>query len=395
MNKSNTYCVMPHLGMALQNDSDFCCCNINSESWKNHKREVMYVYNSTLKSVFNNPSRKIIAASLDHGIQHSSCRPCWDSESVGNQSARQNFNKMFGDVEPSPDQPRVLIIKPGNTCNFACRMCNPETSSSWYQDAYNFEPTNLSFNEYTRQFETIRNSFNADHVEFWNELKSWIKNLLYIDIYGGEPFLSPAMFDLLEHGINIGCSKDVELQIHTNASIFNARYLDILKQYKKVNFRVSIDSHIPEQLEYIRHKADYDLVINNTIKFKKLLGESPNVNMKITNTVNTLNVLHVDQTTQWLTDTFKLPVAINIVYTPEYDIRHLPIPVKQYLIKNIQSTQVTSFLQQTIPDSDIEWARFCKITDRLDQLRKQSFSKTFPDWWTMLEPHWVKSADIL
>jgi hypothetical protein len=56
---------------------------------------------------------------------------------------------------------------------------------------------------------------------------------------------------------------------------------------------------------------------------------------------------------------------------------------------------VTSFLQQTIPDSDIEWARFCKITDRLDQLRKQSFSKTFPDWWKVLEPHWVKSADIL
>lgn len=386
---------MTHLGMALQNESDFCCCNVNKESWKNNKKEVMYVHNHPLKLAFDNPTKKIIAAKLDHGIQHQSCQQCWDLESVGNSSPRQRFNNKFGDIEPLPTQPRVLIIKPGNTCNFACRMCNPETSSSWYHDGYSLESPNLSFNEYTRQFETIRNSFNSDHVEFWDELKVWIKNLVFIDIYGGEPFLSPAMFDLLEHGIAIGCAKDIELSIHTNASIFNTRYLEILKQYKKVNFQVSIDSHIPAQLEYIRHKADYNQVIDNTVKFKKILGQSSNVNMRITNTITPLNVFNVDQTIQWLVDNLKLSVNVNIVHTPEYDIRHLPVPIKQYLIKNIKNTQVTNFLQQTIPGCDIEWPQFCKVTDRLDQLRKQSFAKTFPDWWKMLKPYWINSPDIL
>jgi hypothetical protein len=97
----------------------------------------------------------------------------------------------------------------------------------------------------------------------------------------------------------------------------------------------------------------------------------------------------VDQTTQWLVSNLELPVGINIVRTPEYDIRHLPVPIKEYLIKNTQATQVTNFLQQTIPGCDIEWPKFCKATDLLDQLRNQSFAKTFPDWWAMLEPYWV------
>jgi MoaA/NifB/PqqE/SkfB family radical SAM enzyme len=385
---------MPHVGLALQNESDFCSCNRNKESWKNNKKEIMYVYSHPLKSVFDNHSRKIIAASLDNGIQHKSCQVCWDLESVGNLSSRQQFNKAFGDLEPLPNQPRVLIIKPGNTCNFACRMCNSATSSSWYQDGYNFEPTNLSFNEYTRQFETIRNSFNKDHHEFWNQLKVWIKNLAYIDIYGGEPFLAPAMFDLLEYGVQLGYSKDVELQLHTNASIFNLNYLEILKQYKKVNFYVSIDSHVPSQLEYIRHKANFNQVVENTIKFKEVLSQASNVHVGITNTITSLNVLYVDQTTQWLTDNFKLPVVINIVQTPEYDIRHLPVPIKQYLIKNVKTTDVNNVLQQTIPGCDIEWPKFCRATDRLDQLRNQSFAKTFSDWWAMLKPYWINSENI-
>jgi MoaA/NifB/PqqE/SkfB family radical SAM enzyme len=391
MNKSNTYCVMPHIGLALQNESDFCSCNLNKESWKNNKKEVMYVHSHSLKSVFDNPTRKIIAATLDNGIQHKSCQVCWDLEKAGNSSSRQRFNNLFGDLEPMSNQPRVLVIKPGNTCNFACRMCNPATSSSWYHDGYNFEPTNISFGEYTRQFETIRNSFNKDHSEFWDELKHWIKNIVYIDIYGGEPFLAPAMFDLLDHGVKLGYAKDVELRLHTNASIFNLNYLEILKQYKKVHFHVSIDSHIPEQLEYIRYRADYSQVIDNTIKFKKLLSHATNVKMSITNTITPLNVFYVDQTIHWLVEYLQLSVNTNIVTTPEYDIRHLPVPIKQYLIENVKTADVNNFLQQTIPGCDIEWPKFCKATDRLDQLRNQNFAETFPDWWAMLKPHWIKS----
>jgi organic radical activating enzyme len=286
-------------------------------------------------------------------------------------------------------------------------MCNPVTSSSWYSDGYELEKANLTssswysdsqsrpvaditFNEYTKTFETVRNSFNGDNLEFWNTLKEWIANLVYIDIYGGEPFLIPAMFDLLEHGVNIGASQNIEINIHTNASIFNERYLKILGQYKQVSFHVSIDSSTPAQLEYIRHKSKFISVIENSKKFKEFIKNHPNISMTITNTITPLNVFYVDKTTKELSDMLELPIVINIVTNPEYDIRHLPIQVKQCLIENLSTSQVVNFLQQTIPGCDLEWPKFCQTTDMLDQLREQNFAETFPEWWTFLEPHWVK-----
>ena len=409
MDKSSTYCVMPHLGMALQNESDFCCCNLNKESWQSRKRETMHVYSHPIELAYKSHTRKMIGASLDNNQPHPSCQVCWDLETSGAESSRQKFNKMFGHLDPVPNQPRVLIIKPGNTCNFACRMCNPVTSSNWYQDGHKLELAGLTssswyaeprdpakivqltFNEYTRTFETIRNSFNPDNVEFWNTLKQWMANLVYIDIYGGEPFLIPAMFDLLQHGVDIGASSNIVINIHTNASIFNDRYLKILCQYKQVNFNVSIDSSDPAQLEYIRHKSNFINVMENSKKFKEFSKEHPNISMGITNTITALNVFYVDKTTEDLSKMFKSKIGTNIVTTPEYDIRHLPIPIKQYLINNLLNYQVVNFLKQTITGCDIEWPKFCQTTDKLDQLRGQSFAKTFPEWWKLLEPHWVKN----
>lgn len=409
MDKSNTYCVMPHVGMAFQNNTDLCCCNVNKASWQDKNRNTMFVYSHSMESAYKSHTRKMIAANLDNGIQHPSCQTCWDLESAGKESSRQKLNSKFGSVESLPDQPRILIIKPGNTCNFACRMCNPITSSNWYHDGYDLEKdglassswyenirstddvARLTFNEYTKTFETIRNSFNQDNKEFWATLKKWIENLIFIDIYGGEPFLTPAMFDLLEHGVNIGASKNITIGIHTNASINNTRYLEILSQYKEVSFHVSIDSAVPAQLEYIRHKADFETVIENSIKFKNYFKDYPNVKTNVTTTITPLNVFYVDTIIKDVTDLVGLsPIGMNIVTTPEYDIRHLPVPVKDYLINNVKEPTVVNFLKQTIPGCDIEWPKFCQTTDRLDQLRKQSFAEVFPAWWAMLEPHWVK-----
>ena len=400
---------MPHAGMALQNHSDFCCCNINKESWQDKKRNIMFVHSHPIELAYKSHTRKMIAANLDNGIEHPSCQQCWDYEAAGKVSTRQALNSKFSSVEPLPDQPRILIIKPGNTCNFACRMCNPLTSSSWYKDGHELEKeglgssswyddiripdevAKLSFNEYTKTFETIRNSFNQDNEEFWTTLKKWIENLVFIDVYGGEPFLTPAMFDLLEHGVNIGASKNITLRIHTNASIYNERYLEILSQYQSVSFNVSIDSAVPEQLEYIRHKAKFDTVIGNSKKFIDYFKNFSNVKTGVSLTVTPLNVFYVDDA---ITDIKKLigvaPTGVNIVTTPEYDMRHLPAPVKQYLIEHVKEPTTVNFLKQTIPGCDVEWPKFCRATDRLDQLRGQSFAKTFPEWWTILEPHWVK-----
>jgi MoaA/NifB/PqqE/SkfB family radical SAM enzyme len=393
--------------MAIQNESDFCSCNTNKQSWQNLKRTPMYVYTDKLDTVFNNHTRKILAATLDNGIKNSSCSACWDLESAGQQSPRLKYNKMFNNVQSMADQPRVLVIKPGNTCNFACRMCNPVTSSNWYRDGYELEKLNLessswyskekpqhiktiTFNEYTKTFETIRNSFNGDHEDFWQTAKDWLKNLVYIDIYGGEPFLIPAMFDLLQHGVDTGACKNITVSIHTNCSINNVKYLEILSHYKSVNFAMSVDSCDPAQLEYIRHHADSNCVIENINLFKRFFQSFHNVNTRITYTVTPLNIYYIDRDLEQIKKMFEIPVGINLVTTPEYDIRHLPHPIKNYIIDSVKSSIIVEFLKQTIPGCDVEWPKFCRATNSLDKFRNQNFREIFPDWWKLLEPYWIK-----
>jgi len=394
MSNSNTHCVMPHIGMAIQNNSDFCCCNVNRESWKNSQHEVMFIHKHGIKNSFRSYTRKIIAASLDKGIKHSSCQHCWNLEDSGADSPRNYFNKMFADLPVLPDQPQVLIIKPGNTCNFACRMCNPVTSTSWYSDAFELSDKQHSFHEFTKQFEVIRNSFDKDR-ELWQQLKIWIAEFKYIDIYGGEPFLTPALFDLLQHAVDSGYSYNISLNIHTNCSIFNQKYLEILTKFKKVSFHVSFDSHISQQLSYIRHKINVHETFQNAAKFIDYFKDYNNVSCSCTCTITPYNIFNIDEILDNLNQILNIPVTENIVTTDEFDIRHLPIPVKKQLMQNIKNPVIKNFLQQTIPGCDIHWPRFCEITDKLDTIRKQSFSAMCPDWYKILKPYWVNAKNNL
>jgi hypothetical protein len=284
-------------------------------------------------------------------------------------------------------------------------MCNPETSSSWYADGFELTKANLhssswqaeetnninslTFNEYTHTFENIRNSFNPDNEDFWSTMKEWIPNFEYIDIYGGEPFLVPAMFDTLDHGAKIGAAANVTLSLHTNVSRVNEHYAKILTHYKQVSLNLSIDSMVPDQFSYIRHKGNLDTTITNAKKFMEFFKPYSNVSLYITLTITPLNVFYIDQIKRELVDALALPVSVNIVTTPEYDIRHLPIPVKNLLISTLKDQKIVNFLKKTIPGCDIEWPKFCRATNKLDQLRDQSFNKTFPKWWDILESHWV------
>jgi organic radical activating enzyme len=393
MDKSSTYCKLAELGIAIQNFADYCSCNVNKQSWKDNQHNVMHVYSHPLKQAQHSYTRKIISTALNNGIKHPACNVCWDLEQAGGPSSRTLFNETLKHVDQLPNnQPRVVIIKPGNTCNMACRMCNPATSTSWYADAYQLEGTPGTFKEYTKTFETIRTSFSNNSMEFWDTLKEWSENLVLIDIYGGEPFLIPAIFNVLEHAVEQDYAKNISININTNASIWNQKYVDILKHFKHVNFKVSHDAVDRKQFEYIRHRSNFEQVEENIKKFRNAFKHYPNITITGVLTITPLNVYYSDTDVVELTKKFQIPFGENIVTTPEYDIRHLPIPVKQLLISQSKSAKIANFLKTTIPGCDTHWPEFCKVTDRLDVLRNQNFAETFPEWWNIIKPYWVQQC---
>jgi len=395
MLKSDTFCVMPHMGLAIQNDGDFCACNINNWSFTNRQQQVLFADKNTLAEAWSSPTRKMLAAGLDHGKTIESCRPCQDLEASGKISSRQRFNHMFGHLESLPDQPRVLIMKPGNVCNLACRMCNPATSTGWYNNAYQFAIEHDGFKgtqqEYTKRFESIRSAFDRDNP-IWETTEQWLPNLEFFDIYGGEPFLTPGLFRVLKTVADAGKSSKVSLRLHTNATIWNPAYLDTLVKYKYVKIGISIDSHVHKHLEYIRYPVDANVVFENLQRYKDWTANHPNTEINICVTVTPLNVFYIDEIKKNLAK-FGIIVGCNFVYSPpEYDIRHMPMSLKKIVAEKIlQDTATVNFMMQSIPEYisyDVNaWEWFWHMTKDLDRMRDQSFESTFPEFYELIKPY--------
>jgi len=356
----------------------------------------MFVHKDRPSKAWDSHTRDILQKTLDKGIQISECQHCWDLEDSGQSSPRQQFNELFKHIIPDPKQPKVFILKPGNTCNLSCRMCNPATSSSWYKDAHKMASEREGFigtlKDYTKNFEHIRNSFNQDNV-FWEEFVEWLPNIEFLDIYGGEPFLIDGLFKSLDKVAGKG-SENVSLQFHTNAQRVNNEYLNLLLDFKSVNIGLSIDSHIPEHMEYIRHGCEAETVYNNSQKIIDFAKNHDNINVAITLTVTTLNVFYLGEIIEEL-EKYGIMVTTNYVTGPdeEYDVRHLPQPVKQIITDRINKNSTclqrneTAFLNQTIPGCDIIWPKFWKTTKLLDNIRGQSFEETFPEYYEVLHQY--------
>ena len=388
MDQSKTYCVMPHKALALQNNGDFCVCNLNNMSFENKTREVMYAHNTSLKDAWNSHTRKMVSAALDRNRELSACSHCFDLEKSGSGSPRKNFNSLFGALPTLTTQPQVFILKPGNTCNLACRMCNPATSSGWYKDAHQLAVKNEGFvgtaTEYSKTFEHIRNSFNQDNTDFWDTFVEWLPNIVFVDIYGGEPFLTPALFSALERVADAGQSTNTSLNLHTNVTMFNPKYLEILSKFKSVKIGLSIDSDRPKELEYIRYPVKADTVFDNLQKFKQVSEKYSNITFGICLTATPLNVWRISDIEQNLNQ--YLPTYLNFVTSPgEYDVRHIPLLVRETIAS--RNPSVANFIMQTIPGCDVLWPKFWKHTSDLDQLRGQSFKDTFPEFYELIKPY--------
>ena len=392
---SPTYCKLSHVSLAVQNEGDVCVCNKNTQSFEDGKKNKLYLHEAGLARMWRSPTRKLIRAALDHGKRIPSCQSCWNDEDAGVKSTRQAFNEKLADVEPMEDQPRILILKPTNTCNMACRMCQPNTSTSLYQDFYQVEKEINSFagsfKDYTKQFETIRLGLGRQNEEIWTTFEQWLPNFAVLDIYGGEPLLAPAMWEKMITVADQGHASDVNVQFHTNGTIWNDDYVRILPKFKHVQIAVSIDSHNTDQLKYIRHQVDVDALYKNFERYIALSKEHDNITVNICFTVSVYNIWYADTILKEFAR-HGVSVTTNVVYGPDqYDFRHLPWEIKNIIVKrftgNSTCQTLISLLNHQLPGCDIWWPRLWQEIRVLDRTRNQSFAETFPEYYQALLPY--------
>ena len=133
----DTFCVAPWFQVRNRQDmTKTVCCLVDYLTEDPGTEELAPV------EYLNSPKILQMREQMANGVKVPQCRTCWKHEQHGDQSYRQMLNSFLEGkwldsyFKHKTDYRTDLVvmsdIKVGNTCNFACVMCNPQDSSMIY-----------------------------------------------------------------------------------------------------------------------------------------------------------------------------------------------------------------------------------------------------------------------
>lgn len=317
--ENGNFCMMPfvHFYKGTRGEVNLCCSAENSpKEWLEHI-DISKIWTDetyqTLRQMFVNGERS------DH------CRRCWEADDRGGGSDRQTFNNWFVnnapegfeiDIQKGNNQgiPFFLDLRPGNFCNFSCRMCFVGISSK--------------VNDYHREFPElvkVTGETQIDNKDWINieENFEYIKKLMpdvtWLKIAGGEPLFMPGVIKLLKWCVDNG-HVNMNLDITTNGSRSQGKILRWMQDFNDVNIQISIDG-IGATQEYIRQESKWEQIDNSYRKYLDM-GFKTNIltTVQLNNAYDLINVVHY-----WKQNGSQHVICFNFVEWPrEYKIDLLP-----------------------------------------------------------------------
>ena len=363
-----------------------------------------------IPAIINSDSFKEIRRQMVNGEVPIACKTCHDVELAGGKSKRQKDSHYNTDVDKStkPDGTikidlRNIEIRLGNYCNLKCRSCNAESSTSWINDFMKLKDE-VNFPSNYDELQTMDYT-NYDWVEdesFYNALIEHSPRIDQLHISGGEPFLVPKHFGLLDKLIESGMAKDLKIFYITNANYNFEKIkpaLEKLKHFGFVGISISVDDY-GDRNDYIRKNANFKLTIDNIKKFITQY-DGHNFYYTITQTLSSYNFLYMEELTQYLVKRgmFKLDgsgpikrIISNHVHAPEYQSANIiPKKVRQEKLDSIKGLLSDEFYDDVYgryynSEYNNERETFIDTTTKVDRFRKEKWETTFPELHDVLTP---------
>ena len=219
------------------------------------------------------------------------CIECEQDEELNGHSLRMYYNEELKYAEGI----KYWDLKINNTCNLACRMCDPTSSSIWQQIA-SADPDRELSKHYHRPI-----------TEKWHkEARDFLPLMIdasHVKFTGGEPFLIPQVKKIIEGLIEMDVAGAINLQLITNGTHNISQWNHLFEQFKRVNISISIDA-IGKRYEYIRPHASWEEVSNNVIEWNK--SKPKNSHIWISELPMILNKNHLWEVKDWCSQN-KLP----------------------------------------------------------------------------------------
>jgi radical SAM protein with 4Fe4S-binding SPASM domain len=418
MEPGNNFCSMPYAHMAIEANGQIRPCCMGEPLDLN-------ISNKTIGEVFTHEVREDFVKSFDRNEQHSSCKACWQ-EPLNKFNTRVKFSStdemmLITEAVMNGEKPqrklRWLEVKPGNRCNLKCRICGVHNSSMWTKDYHamtemmrhemkGFAPVKFKESEeykYTQQCEWI------DEPQIWKDIKG-LDELSMIHFMGGEPFMVPEHFQLLQRLIDdpkIDTSQ-IFIRYNTNGTYRPTEELiNIWNHFMRVQFLVSIDDFGP-RFEYQRKLAVWDEAKLNLQKMKRMAQESWQEETGVWQystiidvTVSIFNIWNVGE----ISDEFArlghpLNTDMNHFVTGGWnDCRILPQPIKDHITEmhkdheNAWVHQALRYMNQDpLPHKFHDITLFYKNMMYMDARRNERFVDLWPELYHMITQYvdWEK-----
>jgi sulfatase maturation enzyme AslB (radical SAM superfamily) len=262
---------------------------------------------------------------------------------------------------------RSLDLKPGNTCNFKCRICNPVRSSLFDQE-----------HRKHHQISIKKLNWAEDTTETIDEILGLLPSLSNIDMYGGEPFLIKPLLNLVKTAVAHGHAKNIRLHYNSNGSVYPEDFIDYWKHFKHIDIQFSIDN-TGKRFE-LERGGSWDQVDSNIRKLVSL--ELPNVKIGIMPAISIMNIFYIDEVLNWAND---LGLDVNPLYVTDpagFDLKNLTADARNLInskFKNHPWPAIQSILNYINSTPVSDGREFINLCQYFDSMRDQSFQQSHPE----------------
>ena len=385
-------CILPwmHIFGGLNGNYHLCChAQFQADS------TIVGTYDQSLSDIWNSDHYKDTRLNfLKNKIPIECIKACYEKEKQGSDSNRLQVNRRFAkdtylqeqtNIDGSIDtDPTYLDIRFGNLCNFKCRMCGPDASTSWYTDTLH-SGWSKTMDHYT------------DNENFWQDVPKFIPNLEEIYFAGGEPFIQEGHYKMLNLLIESGYAKNIHVSYNTNLSYHKFKKYnlpDLWTNFKKVSLWPSVDGY-GSRVEYTRKGLSWPKFEKHAIMFKDHI-------QTISCVINIYSITSMPDLILWCKrngfdfygSTQTDPSYQKVTCLPKESKKQVLAIYKKF-IKEYRTILTVYDLEQiknwlsymTSADESNQLLAFKQETERVDKLRNESFIKTFPEfasWYTTI-----------
>ena len=306
------------------------------------------------------------------------CEVCYRQEDVGIESSRQKYLKRYNEVNYDLEPNTILTadIKFNNTCNLACRMCSPMSSSLISSLLKNIPQQDRIHNVPIKP----QNYKEDEKLEYCKEL---IKNgLEEFKTTGGEPFYQKHFHKLLDWCIENNYNKKLAIKITTNSIDLRHNVLEKLLSFKKCDLNISVDGY-KHVYEYIRYPGKWEVIDTN---LKKIIDkQNNNFTVNISTLLNIYNLFDIPNIEEYLSNIgYKNKLNVECYIKPydksELNVKNLTKDIIVQAIESNSNYKVKTYLQSIKDDSKDKnlLYEFIRKTKLYDKHRNQSYSVLHP-----------------